>query len=115
MEGPDHAASLEPEELHALIAGLNEIKAGLGRSGDRVVSQGEMMNRENLSKSLVSTRNILVGEEIAASDITVVSPGRGLSPLKHNLLVGTTAQRIKLGSFFENQIWKSAHTIKERL
>ena len=102
MEGPDHAASLEPEELHALIAGLNEIKAGLGRSGDRVVSQGEMMNRENLSKSLVSTRNILMGEEIAASDITVVSPGRGLSPLKHNLLVGTTARRsIKEGSFFE--------------
>ena len=102
MEGPDHAASLEPQELHALIAGLNEIKAGLGSSGDRVVSQGEMMNRENLSKSLVSTRNIIVGEEIAETDITVVSPGRGLSPLKYSLLVGTTAQRsIKVGSFFE--------------
>ena len=61
-----------------------------------------MINRENLSKSLVCKRNILEGEIIGESDITVVSPGRGLSPLNYHLLVGATAKRsIKAGAFFE--------------
>lgn len=103
MEGPDHAASLEPKELIDLIKGLNEIKVGLGNFGKRLVSQGEMINRENLSKSLVSTRYISRGEKISEADITVVSPGRGLSPLNYNQLVGTIAKRsIQVGAFFED-------------
>ena len=80
MEGPDHAASLEPDELRQLLKGLFEIKAGFGTAGPRVISQGEMINRENLAKSLVASRDINVGELITKSDINVVSPGRGLSP-----------------------------------
>ena len=102
MEGPDHAASLEPRELKQLIHGLKEVQLGLGKSGPREISQGEMINRENLAKSLVATRDIKVGETINKADISVVSPGRGLSPLKMQELIGKVTRRlISKGEFFE--------------
>ena len=52
MEGPDHAASSERNEFTSLVAGIREIEKALGDGIDRVVSQGEMINRENLSKAL---------------------------------------------------------------
>ena len=54
MEGPDHAASLEPEEFKTLVAGIREIEAARGRLAERALSQGELINRENLAKSLVA-------------------------------------------------------------
>ena len=102
MEGPDHAASLEPDELRQLLKGLFEIKAGFGFSGPRVISQGEMINRENLAKSLVASRKINLGELITRSDVSVVSPGRGLSPLRMTELIGKASKRtIQMGQFFE--------------
>ena len=58
MEGPDHAASLEPAEFKMLVTGIREIEEALGDGLDRIVSQGEMINRENLSKSLVASKNL---------------------------------------------------------
>ena len=102
MEGPDHAASLEPSELVSLLTGLREIKMALGHGKKRHVSQGEMINRENLGKSLVASRNITTGEVIKPDDIQVMSPGRGLSPLRLKDLLGRTAIRdISKASFFE--------------
>lgn len=104
MEGPDHAASLEPAELQQLIKGLNEIQLGLGTSGPRAISQGEMINRENLGKSLVAARRIKEGETIKKSDINIVSPGRGLSPLKMGELIGKVTKReLRNGEFFEER------------
>lgn len=103
MEGPDHAASLEPSELSELILGLKEIQLGLGNSRPRTISQGEMINRENLSKSLVATRDIEIGEIINESDVKVMSPGRGLSPLKMHELIGKVTKRVvRNGEFFED-------------
>ena len=102
MEGPDHAASLEPTELNQLLKGLYEVKASLGRGGRRIVSQGEMINRENLAKSLVASSDIQKGNIIEKSDIKIISPGRGLSPLRMDELVGRVANRLILkGKFFE--------------
>ena len=58
MEGPDHAASLEYHEFKSLVDGCKEIKLALGDSKEKRISQGEMINRENLSKSLVASRNL---------------------------------------------------------
>lgn len=87
MEGPDHAASLTKNEFSKMVSGIREIESALGGS-KRKLSQGEMINRENLAKSLVSSRNIKKGEIIKADDIKVRSPGQGLSPQYFEDLVG---------------------------
>jgi sialic acid synthase SpsE/sugar phosphate isomerase/epimerase len=89
MEGPDHAASLEPEEFKALVAGIREVEAARGEPlAERALSQGELINRENLAKSLVAARAIAAGTIVTEADIAVKSPGQGLSPLKMPALIG---------------------------
>src|SRR6185437_9658432 len=89
MEGPDHAASLEPEEFKALVAGIREVEAARGGLlVERALSQGELINRENLAKSLVAARDLAVGTVVTEADVAVKSPGQGLSPLKLPALIG---------------------------
>jgi N-acetylneuraminate synthase len=90
LEGPDHAASLEPEEFKRLIVGVREIEQALGDGEERRISQGEMINRENLGKSLVATRSLCKGTIIKPEHVTVRSPGQGLSPQFYEQLVGRT-------------------------
>jgi N-acetylneuraminate synthase len=92
MEGPDHAASLEHEEFKRLIEGIREIEHALGDGHDRSISQGEMINRENLGKSLVATTSLPKGTILTALHIKVRSPGQGLSPQKYEQLLGCTLQ-----------------------
>ena len=92
MEGPDHAASLEPDEFKSLIKGIREIEQALG-SNDRIVSQGEMINRENLSKSVVSKISLKKGTILEAKHIEVKSPGLGLSPLRIDELINKKLSR----------------------
>ena len=93
MEGPDHAASLEFNQFSDLVNGIREIEKSLGTGEERVVSQGEMINRENLAKSLVSSSKLSRGTIIEASHIKVRSPGQGLSPQNYNKLIGKTLKR----------------------
>ncbi len=93
MEGPDHAASLEYKEFLELVKGIREIEAGLGTDALRNLSQGEMINRENLGKSMVAARNLPNGHTITAEDVKVLSPGQGLSPLYFKKLLGRTLNR----------------------
>jgi N-acetylneuraminate synthase len=90
MEGPDHAASLDLNEFKRLIAGIREIEEALGDGQERRVSQGEMINRENLGKSLVAATSLSKGTVIAAQHIKVRSPGQGLSPQYYKKLLGCT-------------------------
>lgn len=93
MEGPDHAASLEKTEFAALVAGIREVEQALGQGGARNISQGEMINRENLSKSLVASKELLKGTVIEAHHVKVLSPGQGLSAQKYEDLLGRKVQR----------------------
>ncbi|MHC2626598.1 sialic acid synthase SpsE/sugar phosphate isomerase/epimerase [Bradyrhizobium huanghuaihaiense] len=94
MEGPDHAASLEPEEFKALVTGIREVEAARGEKlAERALSQGELINRENLAKSLVAARDVEAGTVISEDDVAVKSPGQGLSPLKMPALIGKTLKR----------------------
>lgn len=107
MEGPDHAASLEPEEFKALVSGIREVEAARGEKlAERALSQGELINRENLAKSLVAARDLPAGTMITESDIAVKSPGQGLSPLKMPALLGRRLTRTMAADdyFFQSDL-----------
>lgn len=88
MEGPDHAASLTQREFARMVEGIREIEQALGEGTTRVLSQGEMINRENLGKSLVAAMPLSKGMVLAAEHIKVCSPGQGLSPQLYDSLLG---------------------------
>ena len=107
MEGPDHAASLEPCEFKALVKGIREIElAMLSHGSGRHVSQGELLNRENLSKSVIAARAIDTDEVFSFNCFSIASPGRGLAPYKLPELLGKRAVRkIEQGEFlYESDI-----------
>jgi N-acetylneuraminate synthase len=90
MEGPDHAASLTQSEFARMVEGIREIEKALGEGQSRHLSQGEMINRENLGKSLVAALPLCKGTILAAEHIKVRSPGQGLSPQRYEALLGRT-------------------------
>lgn len=111
MEGPDHAASLEPEEFKSLVSGIREVEAARGeKRAERALSQGELINRENLAKSLVAARDLSAGTVISESDIAVKSPGQGLSPLKMPALLGRKLMRAMTADdyFFQSDLDEGA-------
>jgi N-acetylneuraminate synthase len=115
MEGPDHAASLEPEEFKALVSGIREVETARGEKlAERALSQGELINRENLAKSLVAARDIAAGTVVAESDVAVKSPGQGLSPLKLPALIGRRLNRAmaKDDYFFQSDLADGAATAR---
>lgn len=115
MEGPDHAASLEPEEFKALVSGIREVEAARGEKlAERALSQGELINRENLAKSLVAARDIPAGTVVAESDVAVRSPGQGLSPLKMPSLIGRRLNRAMTQDdyFFQSDLDNGAATAR---
>jgi sialic acid synthase SpsE/sugar phosphate isomerase/epimerase len=115
MEGPDHAASLEPEEFKALVSGIREVETARGEKlAERALSQGELINRENLAKSLVAARDIAAGTVVAESDVAVKSPGQGLSPLKMPALIGRRLNRAmaKDDYFFQSDLADGAATAR---
>ncbi len=90
MEGPDHAASLTHTEFKQLVDGIREIEEALGEGKVRHLSQGEMINRENLGKSLVASQSLKKGVVLGREHIKVCSPGQGLSPQCYESLLGRT-------------------------
>ena len=104
MEGPDHAASLEFDEFKNLVKGCREIELAIGSGKTKNISQGEMINRENLGKSLVASRSLKKGELIKVEDIKVLSPGQGLSPQMIEELIG---KKLNRDMEFEDYFYKS--------
>jgi N-acetylneuraminate synthase len=93
MEGPDHAASLEFRNFKRMMEGIREIESALGDGQERRISQGEMINRENLAKSLVAAVPLVRGTVLEAKHVKVRSPGQGLSPQHYEALLGRSLQR----------------------
>ena len=88
LEGNDHRVSLLPNEFKAMVKGIREVEDALGNNFPRVLSQGEMMNRENLAKSLVATEDIPSNSLISESMIATKSPGNGIQPNKKSEIIG---------------------------
>ena len=92
MEGPDHKASLEPDELAKMVASIRNIEKALG-TGNKTPSPSEKKNISVARKSIVAARNIKAGEVFTEENITVKRPGTGISPMKWNEVLGTKAVR----------------------
>lgn len=101
MEGNDHRVSLLPHEFRFMVQSIREVERALGSGEVRRLTQGEMMNREVLAKSLIARRAIDAGELVSADMLDVRSPGQGLSPNRKHELIGRKALRsMKAGDFF---------------
>ena len=101
LEGNDHRVSLLPEEFRAMVDGIRQVEAAIGQAVERRVTQGELMNRESLAKSIVANCSIKEGEAIRREMLDVKSPGKGLQPNRLADLVGKPALRdFSAGDFF---------------
>lgn len=92
MEGPDHKASLEPDELSLMVKSIRNVELALG-TGMKKPSESEKKNRLVVRKSIVASRDIKAGEILTADNLTAKRPGTGISPMRWNDLIGTTAVR----------------------
>lgn len=92
MEGPDHKASLEPQELRAMVKSIRNIELALG-DGHKVVSASEQKNIEIARKSIVAACNIQKGEMLTEKNLTVKRPANGISPMRWEEVIGTYARR----------------------
>ena len=92
LEGPDHQASLDPQELKAMVTSIRNIEIALG-DGIKKPSKSETPNQEVARKSIVARRNIVKGEIFSEDNLTVKRPGHGISPMKWFEVLGTSAER----------------------
>lgn len=90
--GPDHAASLEPDELAAMVRSIREVEAALGKP-EKAPTPEEAGNRPIARRSLVAARAIAAGEVLTADMMTAKRPADGRSPMDVWALIGTTAGR----------------------
>jgi N,N'-diacetyllegionaminate synthase len=90
MEGPDHKASLDPQELKAMVSAIRNTEKALG-SSKKKPSPSESKNIEVVRKSIVASQGIAKGEFLTENNITVKRPGNGISPMKWDNIIDTVA------------------------
>lgn len=90
MEGPDHKASLEPEELKQMVKSIRNIELAMGEK-DKKVTNSERKNIEIARKSIVAKCDIKKGDVLTEDNITTKRPGNGISPMKWDEVIGTKA------------------------
>ena len=88
MEGPDHAASLEPRELKQMIISIRNIEMAISGNGEKKPSPSEEKNLKSVRKSLHVARDIKKGENIRVNDLISLRPGTGISPMEIDKLIG---------------------------
>lgn len=92
LSGPDHKASLEPEEFTKMVIGIRNIEKALG-DGIKRPSLSESKNKNIARKSLMASRSIRKGEKFTPSNITVKRPGNGISPMRWDEVMGRVASK----------------------
>jgi N,N'-diacetyllegionaminate synthase len=92
MDGPDHKASLEPEELKAMVDAIRNIEKALG-SGEKKPSPSETVNIDVVRKSIVASKDIQKDDLLTDKNITVKRPGNGISPMKWDDVIETIAAK----------------------
>lgn len=92
LEGPDHRASLEPDELKLMISGVRNIEKALGND-EKKPSKSEKENIGIVRKSIVALREIKEGELFTESNLTVKRPGTGISPMHWFDVIGKRAHK----------------------
>lgn len=92
MDGPDHAASLEPREFEQMVKGIRDVSAAMGSDSKRVVAS-EQSNRSLIRKSIVATVPIVAGDTFSEENLGVMRPGDGVSPMLWESVLGQKASR----------------------
>ena len=92
LPGPDHKASLEPDELKAMVLAIRNIEIALG-DGIKRLTPSEARNKSVVRKSLVASKAIKAGEILSAENITTKRPGTGISPMTWDAVMGRKAVR----------------------
>jgi len=93
LPGPDHKASLEPEELKTMVIAIRNIEKAIGGSGLKEVSKSEEKNKPIARKSIVAATNIAKGEVFSTKNLTVKRPGIGISPMQWDEVIGKKAKK----------------------
>lgn len=91
MEGPDHKASLEPDELVAMVHGIRDVELALG-NGIKGPRPSEIKNKEIARKSLVAACDIEPGTLLSVENLAIKRPGNGMSPYAYWHLLGQPAK-----------------------
>ena len=92
LPGPDHRASLEPNELKAMVQAIRNIEKAQG-DGIKRPSPSEMKNISIVRKSLVAATAIRSGESFTEANLAVKRPGTGISPMRFDEVIGRSAIR----------------------
>jgi N-acetylneuraminate synthase len=92
LPGPDHQASLEPEEFARMVEGIRQVEAALG-DGVKRVTPSERKNRIPVRKSIVARTAIAKGTPFSAENLAALRPGDGLSPMRWDAVLGRIAER----------------------
>ena len=92
MEGPDHKASMEPNELSLMVKSIRNIESALG-DGIKKPTLSEIKNKNIARKSIVASKKIKEGEKFTKDNISLMRPGDGLSPTNWELVIGKNASR----------------------
>lgn len=92
LEGPDHKASLEPDELKYMVHSIRNIEKSLG-DGGKQPSQSELENKSVIRKFIVASENIVKGEVFSEENLTAKRSGGGISPMKWDEIIGQSANK----------------------
>ena len=92
LPGPDHKASLEPQELAALVAAIRDVEKAMG-DGVKRATRSEIPNRDAGRRSIVAAQNIRKGEKFTEKNMTTKRPGLGISAMRWDEVMGKTARR----------------------
>ena len=92
LPGPDHRASLDPQELTALVSAIRNIEQALG-DGVKRPSPSELKNKPHGRKSIVAAMRIEAGERFTAENCTTKRPGTGIDPMRWDVVMGRVATR----------------------
>jgi N,N'-diacetyllegionaminate synthase len=92
MAGPDHKASLEPDELKAMVRAIRHVEQALG-DGVKRPSKSEQKNISVARKSILASRPIKMGETFSDNNLIVKRPGNGISPMRWDEIIGNKAIR----------------------
>lgn len=92
LPGPDHKASLEPDELKSMVSAIRNIERAMG-DGVKKPCKNEIKNRSVARKSLVASKKIAAGELFSSENVAVKRPGFGMSPMMWDKVIGSVAPR----------------------
>lgn len=92
MEGPDHFASLEPDELATMVDKIQDVEAAMGET-TRILTDAELENRRPMRRSIHTRKSLNAGTNISRDDVKIIRPNDGIDPWHFDDIIGSTLSR----------------------